>query len=119
MDCKNVLFSLEKRAPADFSEMLAKAKKYARAKEAYKAHDPSSSLVIMEQPLAQESQPTKGLREGEVEKSLSVTSKISPADPMLPKSPRPRHHTAKNVLSIHSLECSLNLSSDAGHKATT
>lgn len=44
------LFSLEKRALADFSEMLARAGKYTRAKEAYEVHSRPSNPMDKERP---------------------------------------------------------------------
>lgn len=49
------LFSLEKRVLTDFSEMLARVEKYVLTKEANEAHNPPSSLMNRELPLAQES----------------------------------------------------------------
>lgn len=53
------LFSLKKRAPTDFSEMLARAEKYAHTKEAHEMRKPPSSPPIREWPSIQEFQQKK------------------------------------------------------------
>lgn len=47
-------FSLEKRVPTDFYEMLARAEKYAWVEEVYEVYGLSPNMAIREQPLARE-----------------------------------------------------------------
>lgn len=44
------LFYVEKRAPADFSKMLAIIEKYASTKEAYEVPSPPSDPIVKEWP---------------------------------------------------------------------